>query len=219
MHVLVNAEVQLDRRIARSGCHPDDRFGLGVRRDPQLAKLLDPIAAAGLLDVGLATTFRLHGEGVGPEPAGGDTGGILVIAFDHRFFQRLARDQTLSLGRMQNNLREGDRTIGDESDGKRRILPGFIALQRVGQFDAQDTSEDLNHCLTSCGFHRDGVSLDRRTQLAAYTPKRLVDRANRFERPVASFTLREPDQKNNQLIVFCFYPLFQQGARRVCRRS
>ncbi len=66
VHVLVDAEIQLDRRIARPGRHPDDRLGLGVRRDPQLAEFLDPVAAAGLLNVGLAATFRLHGDRAGP---------------------------------------------------------------------------------------------------------------------------------------------------------
>jgi hypothetical protein len=77
VHVLVDAEIQLDRRIARTRRDPDDRLGFGVRRDPQLAEFLDPVAAAGLLDVGLATTFRLHVDRVRPQQSGGERGGVL----------------------------------------------------------------------------------------------------------------------------------------------
>jgi hypothetical protein len=48
-------------------------FALAFGANSQLAEFLDPIAAAGLLDVGLATTFRLHGEGHRARAAGWDT--------------------------------------------------------------------------------------------------------------------------------------------------
>ena len=58
---------------------------LGVRRDPQLAEFLDPVAAAGLADVGLAATFRLHVDVARPQQPGGNAGGVGVLAAGDAF--------------------------------------------------------------------------------------------------------------------------------------
>ncbi len=132
MHVLVDAEIDLDRGISGASGNLDHRLDLGVRRDAQLAELLDPVAAAGLLNVGLAATFRLHGDHARPQQSSRNGRGVFIIPLDNRFRQRRAIEQALPFAGVQNNLREGNRAIGDEGNRESRIFPGFIALQRFG---------------------------------------------------------------------------------------
>jgi len=111
MHVLVDAKIQRDRRIAWPCCYPDNGLCFDMR-DAQLVKFLDPVAAAGLLDIGLAAAFRLHGDGIGPQQPSGNTGGVVIIAFDDCFFERITGDQALPIRRVQDHLREWDLAAG-----------------------------------------------------------------------------------------------------------
>ena len=79
MHVLVDAEIQLDRRIAGTAGDPEGWCRFGPRREAQLTEALDPVAAASLVEVGLATPFRLDLDLARSQRAGRDARRVNVF--------------------------------------------------------------------------------------------------------------------------------------------
>ena len=169
VHVLVDAEVQLDRRSTGTLCNLDHRLGLGAGQDAQPLKGLDPVLAAGLTDIGLAAAFRLHGDLARPQQPGRDAGAVQVVAAVDFEAQRVALEQLRAAAGVQDQLREGDRSVAAESDAKGRILAGVVAAQRVGQFNAEDAGKNVSHCKTSRWVRVDaGAILNRLEPIAVW---------------------------------------------------
>ena len=145
VHVLVDAEVDLDLG-AGGDTGPGGGAGRGVQH--HRAELLDPVAAVGPADVGLAAALHLNRDLPRPGQAGRHVDNVLGRRFHGGGgADGVAIDQMPSPVGMDDDLWERDFAVGAQGDREFGILSRGLADEAGGRVDAKKPREN-GHCRT-----------------------------------------------------------------------
>jgi len=137
VHVLVNAEVNLDLRRVR----PDRGGARRARRplDRQCSERLDPVAAAGTAPVGLPAPLHPDVDLARAEQAGGDRRPVSrSVRPVGNAGDRVAVEHPLTRGTARDHLRKGHVAVGRERDLKGGTATARGFAREVGRKDDFD---------------------------------------------------------------------------------